>query len=93
MAGCGFGQWILFLRIIIEIIETGKVVGLLIVRAARDLFEHHLPIATLDAEEVVADVNDDSLSIGLLLPAEEEVSLINTVDHPVPYVHKVHLVC
>ena len=35
------------------------------------------------AEEVVADLNDDSLSIGLLLLAEEEVSLINTVDHPI----------
>jgi hypothetical protein len=47
--------------------EAWEVVGLLIICAALDLLEHHLPVAPLHSEHVVAHVNDEAVAVRLLL--------------------------
>ena len=81
MAGCGFGQRILFLRIIIEVIETGEVVGLLIVRATLYLFKHHLPITPFNAKEVVTDAHLIDRQSGTIYPlSKEKETTIGRID-------------
>jgi hypothetical protein len=76
-------NWVLLFRVNVQIVEAGDAIGLHGGSRVVEFLEHHLPVTPFHAEELVAHVNNDGISIGLDFLPEEEISLVDTVDDPV----------